>query len=81
MTKTKFTPEQKIQTVLESIKTNISTAELYGIIDNLKKLLEHVLITNEAFYYMLAQVKKLLESRRNTKLYYDNELRASGLGN
>ena len=28
MTKTKFTPEQKIQIVLESIKTNISTAEL-----------------------------------------------------
>ena len=28
MTKTKFTPEQKIQIVLESIKTNIGTAEL-----------------------------------------------------
>ena len=28
MTKTKFTPEQKIQIVLESIKTNISMAEL-----------------------------------------------------
>ena len=28
MTKTKFTPEQKIQIVLESIRTNISTAEL-----------------------------------------------------
>ena len=28
MTKTKFTPEQKIQIVLESIKTNISIAEL-----------------------------------------------------
>ena len=28
MTKTKFTPEQKVQIVLESIKTNISTAEL-----------------------------------------------------
>ena len=28
MTKTKFTPEQKIQIVLESIRTNIGTAEL-----------------------------------------------------
>ena len=28
MTKTKFTPEQKIQIVLESIKTNIGMAEL-----------------------------------------------------
>ena len=28
MTKTEFTPEQKIQIVLESIKTNIGTAEL-----------------------------------------------------
>ena len=28
MTKTKFTPEQKIRIVLESIKTNIGTAEL-----------------------------------------------------
>ena len=28
MTKTKFTPDQKIQIVMESIKTNISTAEL-----------------------------------------------------
>lgn len=28
MTKTKFTPDQKIQIVLESIKTNIGTAEL-----------------------------------------------------
>lgn len=28
MVRSKFTPEQKIQIVLESIKTNISTAEL-----------------------------------------------------
>ena len=28
MTKTKFTPDQKIQIVLESIKTGIGTAEL-----------------------------------------------------
>ena len=28
MVKSKFTPEQKIQIILESIKTNISTAEL-----------------------------------------------------
>ena len=28
MTKTKFTPEQKVQIVLESIKTGIGTAEL-----------------------------------------------------
>ena len=28
MTKTKFAPEQKIQIVLESIRTNIGTAEL-----------------------------------------------------
>lgn len=28
MTKTKFTPEQKIQIVLESFRTNIGTAEL-----------------------------------------------------
>ena len=28
MTKTKFTPDQKIQMVLESIRTNIGTAEL-----------------------------------------------------
>ncbi len=28
MTKTKFTPEQKIQIVLESIRTNTGTAEL-----------------------------------------------------
>ena len=28
MTKTKFTPDQKIQIVLESIKTSIGTAEL-----------------------------------------------------
>lgn len=30
MTKTKFTSDQKIQTVLESISTNIHTAELCG---------------------------------------------------
>ena len=29
MVKSKFTPDQKVQIVLESIKTNISTAELY----------------------------------------------------
>ena len=28
MVKSKFTPDQKVQIVLESIKTNISTAEL-----------------------------------------------------
>ena len=56
-------------------------AELDDIIDNPKKLSQYTLIDIEIFHYMLVRVEKWLESHHNTKLYYDNKLRASDAGN
>lgn len=56
-------------------------AELDDIIDNPKKLSQYTLVDIEIFYYMLDRIEKWLESHHDTKLYYDNKLRASDPGN
>ena len=56
-------------------------AELDDIIDNPKKLSHYTLIDIEIFHYMLVRVEKWLESNYDTKLYYDNKLRAFDAGN
>ena len=56
-------------------------AELDDIINNPEKLSHYTLIDIERFQHMLVRVEKWLESNYDTKLYYDNKLRASDAGN
>ena len=56
-------------------------AELDDIINNEQKLHAFTLVSKKAFDHMLVRVQTWLETNRNTKLYYDNSLRASDPGN
>ena len=49
-------------------KVWVTTAEQDDIINNTKKLSKYILVTNEAFNYMLTQVEKWLDIYHNTKL-------------